>query len=89
MSDFELLVAESAIEEIENLPEASQSAVEEAIDRLVTNPISAGMRLKGVGSKNRSLYTMRVGQNRVMYSVDQDLNRVTVVKIASRQGLGV
>lgn len=84
MSNFEILLAESAIQELENLPEFAQGAVEDAIHRLITNPVKSGTRLKGVGSKERPLYAMRVGQSRVIYSVDRNLNTVTVVKVASR-----
>ena len=84
MNDFEILLAESAIQEIENLPEFAQGAVEAAIHRLITNPVKSGSRLKGVGSKDRPLYDMGVGQSRVIYSVDRDLNTVTIVKVASR-----
>ena len=84
MSNFQLFLANLAIEEMERLPDVSQGAVEEAMDRLVTSPIKVGTRLKGVGSKNRPLYAMEVGAHRVIYSVDRNSHRVTVVKIASR-----
>ena len=84
MNNFEILLADSAIQEIESLPEFSQGAVDDAIHRLITHPVKFGTRLKGVGSKNRPLYTMGVGQSRVIYSVDQDLNTVTILKVASR-----
>ena len=84
MNDYELLLADSAIQEIESLPELAQGAVDDAIHRLITHPVKFGTRLKGVGSKNRPLFAMIVGQSRVIYSVDRDLNTVTILKVASR-----
>ena len=84
MNNFEILLADSAIQEIESLPEFSQGAVDDAIHRLITHPVKIGTRLKGVGSKNRPLFAMRVGQSRVIYSVDRELNTVTILKVASR-----
>ena len=84
MNDFEISLADAAIQEIESLPEFSQGAVDDAIYRLVTHPTKFGTRLKGVGSKNRPLFSMRVGQSRVIYSVDRELNTVTILKVASR-----
>ena len=84
MSNFELLLAESAIEEMEQLPYAAQLVVERAIDQLGRNPTRAGTRLKGVGSSDRPLYATRVGRYRVIYSVDRGLHTVTVVKITPR-----
>ena len=84
MNDFEMLLAEPSIQEIENLPELAQSAVDDSIHRLTSNPVKCGIHLKGVGSKNRPLLAMRVGQSRVIDSVNQDLNTVTEVKVRSR-----
>ena len=84
MNDFEILLAEPALQEIENLPELVQRAVDDSIYRLTSNPVKFETRLKGVGSENRPLFAMRVAQSRVIYSVDRDLNTVSVVKVASR-----
>ena len=84
MNDYALLLADSAIQEIESLPEFAQGAVDDSIHRLITHPVKFGTRLKGVGSKNRPLFAMIVGQSRVIYSVDRDLNTVTILKVASR-----
>ena len=51
MNDFEMLLAEPSIQEIENLPELAQSAVDDSIYRLTSNPVKFGARLKGVGAK--------------------------------------
>ena len=70
----------SAEREFDRLPRVVRERLRSRIDRLVENPKPPGSR-KLTGS---SLYRIRVGDYRVIYSVDEDEQVVVVTRVRHR-----
>jgi mRNA-degrading endonuclease RelE of RelBE toxin-antitoxin system len=80
---YELVVAPSARRQLaEQLPEAvAAAAFEFIVGPLLDNPLRVGKRLRPPLNDH---YSARRGTYRVIYRVDQQLHRVTVVGVFAR-----
>ena len=81
MASYRLLIKRSAAKELEELPLQARRRVASRIDALGTLPRPPGVeKLSG-----REKYRIRQGDYRVLYSIDDDTQTVTVVKIGHRR----
>lgn len=77
------LLSNKADKAISKFPLRIQNKIDEAFDKLKTNPL-AGAKLGGeLGGK----YKFRIGDYRIIYKFDSKESKVEVVKIEHRQGV--
>lgn len=82
MSDYLLIVARSAQKELDSLPLEISSRICARIDALATDPRPFGC-LKLKGEKNS--WRIRVGDYRVIYSIDDDNGTIDISKVRHRR----
>jgi mRNA interferase RelE/StbE len=81
VTDYAIIFARSARKELEKLKDPLLSRVLERIEKLVNQPRPAGCRkLQGA----EDLWRIRVGEHRVLYSVDDDRTIVDIIAIRHR-----
>lgn len=80
---FEIRLAASARRDLNELPEAVAAAVIE----FIFGPLAAAPHQVGKPLRNELVgrYSARRGQYRIIYSIDDSLVLVTVIKIAHRR----
>ena len=81
MASYKLLIKRSAAKELEALPPKVRRRVASKIEALATTPRPHGTeKLSG-----QDKYRIRQGDHRVLYSIDDGAQTVTVVKIGHRR----
>ncbi len=81
MASYRLLIKRSAAKELEGLPPKVRRRVAGKIATLATTPRPQGVeKLSG-----QEKYRIRQGDYRVLYSIDDGTQTVTVVKIGHRR----
>ena len=79
---YEIIIKPSAEKAFGKLPNALQVRILEALEQLSVNPRPSGVKkLKSAFN----IYRIRVGEYRVIYSINDTVLIVTVVKIAHRK----
>ena len=79
---YEIIIKPSAEKAFGKLPNALQVKILEALEQLSVNPRPSGVKkLKSAFN----IYRIRVGEYRVIYSINDTVLIVTVVKIAHRK----
>ena len=81
MADYKIVFARSARKELENLEDRLAIRILNRIEKLGAEPRPGGVR-KLRGSTN--LWRLRVGDYRIVYSVDDDGRLVDVVAVRHR-----
>ncbi|HLH72825.1 MAG TPA: type II toxin-antitoxin system RelE/ParE family toxin [Chloroflexota bacterium] len=80
--NYDLRITRSADRSLAKLPRTVQERIDLAIDQLATDPRPEGsQRLTGT----EPIYRIRVGDYRVLYTVDDTDKIVTVVRIGHRR----
>jgi mRNA interferase RelE/StbE len=82
MPDYSVTFARSARRELERLPSSIGRRIFDRIEALTKAPRPPGV-IKLQGSKN--LWRMRVGDYRVIYSIDDDARAVDISAIRHRR----
>jgi mRNA interferase RelE/StbE len=82
MADYAISVARSAEKEIANLPGKVLARVKEVIDALSSKPRPIGCK-KLAQSRNR--WRLRVGDYRVIYTIDDRSRRVDIERVRHRR----
>ena len=80
MASYELLIAKSAAHELEALPKKDRQRVATKIQTLATDPRPHGSE-KLTGYEH---YRIRQGNYRIVYSIDDPAQKVTIIRIAHR-----
>ncbi len=81
MREYALVFARSARKELESLPARVVRRVVPRIESLVTNPRPDGCK-KLTGTKN--LWRIRVGDYRVIYSIEDEVLTIEVISVRHR-----
>lgn len=81
---YRILFTPSAARALEALPQADRTRLGRRIDALSTNPRPVGVK-KLVGHDN--LYRLRSGPYRVIYTIEDRVVTVTVVRIGHRRDI--
>ena len=81
---YEVVFKKSAAKEFQALPQKIQQKILEAVHLLSLNPYSELLqikKLKGVAS----LYRVRIADYRMIYSIENNLLKIIVVRVAHRK----
>jgi mRNA interferase RelE/StbE len=82
MSNYNLSFKSSAAKEFRKLSPPVKQRIADAIERLIVNPRESGVvKLKG----DDNLYRFRVGDYRIVYEIDDLINKITVRRIRHRR----
>jgi mRNA interferase RelE/StbE len=79
---YTIQITSSAAKELRRLERQTQKKMISAIDGLKTDPRPEGVR-KLVGAEN--LWRIRVGDYRIIYSIEDDVVLVTVIRVRHRR----
>lgn len=83
MESFNIVFRKSAARQLRKFGPDIIKRISERIDQLEENPFPQGIeRIRG--SRNPPLYRIRVGDYRVLYTVDASTNTVTIFGIGHR-----
>ncbi len=80
MADFELIITPRVYKEADGIPKAQYKKIDQAILKLPMNPFPPNCK-KLAGSRNG--YRLRVGDYRVLYSIEKNL--ITVYHVSHRK----
>ncbi len=79
---YQIVIARAALRSLESLPLASRARIVSKIDTLADNPRPHGVE-KLTGEEDQ--YRVRVGNFRVIYTIQDGRLIVTVVRVADRR----
>jgi len=80
---YSISIKPSALKELSKLPKATVRRAEKAIDALAEDPRPDGVKkLKG---SDEDLYRIRVGDYRIIYSIEDEIKIVDIRKIGHRK----
>jgi len=80
---YEIRGAEEARENFKSLPLRIQVRVQDVFDRLTRWPNVSGV--KPLRGSLKGMYRIRTGDWRVIFAVDEEAKRVTVIRIKNRR----
>ena len=82
MKMYHITFAASAVKELSSLPKNVQARIEKTVDSLMENPRPFGaIKLKG----EKGVYRIRVGDYRVIYSIDDNNYKIDVSVVRNRK----
>lgn len=82
---YSVSLRRSALKELQSLPKTAVQKVGGAIDKLAENPRPDGVKkLKG---SEEDLYRIRVGDFRIVYSIEDEIKIVDIRKIGHRKDI--
>lgn len=81
MANYSVRITKSAAKELEDLPRQDRLRIIEKIRLLATNPRPHGSEKLSGDEK----YRIRQGNYRILYTIDDQIVTVTVVKIGNRR----
>ncbi len=80
---YEVIVTNTARKQILSLPQRISSRISAAIDGLKANPRPKGSKkLEGVDG-----YRIRIGDYRIIYTIEEIVKIVTIVKVGHRRDI--
>jgi mRNA interferase RelE/StbE len=82
MGKYAVIVARSAYKELDSLPPEIIERILPRIEQLANAPRPSGCRKL---SGERNLWRLRIGEYRVIYSVDDDLRTVDISAVRHRR----
>lgn len=83
-SPYEIVFKKSALKEFQSLPRQVQIRVLDACQLLAINPYTDLLSIKKLRASD-SLYRLRLGDYRIVYSVEGKVLKVIVIKIGHRR----
>jgi mRNA interferase RelE/StbE len=82
---YKIQLKRSAVKELERLPKNAIKHISEAIDSLSVNPRPEGCKkLKGI---KEELWRIRVGDYRIIYSIEDVLKIIEIRRIGHRKDI--
>lgn len=81
---YEVVFKKSAAKELQDLPKNIQRKILDAIQLLALNPYTELLQIKKMKGAD-SLYRARIQDYRVIYSIEKQEIKVTVIKIGHRK----
>lgn len=82
---YSLLLTRSAQKDLEVLPPEVLRRVDQALEALADNPFLPGKVKKLKGNAHPPVYRLRVGDYRVLFTVDPEAKTLTVARIKHRR----
>jgi mRNA interferase RelE/StbE len=82
---YSISIKSSALKELSKLPKATVKKAEKAIDGLAHNPRPDGV--KKLKASEEDLYRIRIGDYRIIYSIEDEIKIVDILKIGHRKDI--
>ena len=84
LKNYEIVFKKSAVKELNVLPQRIQQKILDAIQLLSLNPYTEILQIKKMKSSD-SLYRVRIQDYRVIYLVENQIIKITIIKIGHRK----
>jgi mRNA interferase RelE/StbE len=81
---YEIIFKKSAVKELHALPQRIQQKILDAIQLLSLNPYTELLQIKKMKGAD-SLYRIRIQDHRVIYVIENQLIKITIIKIGHRK----
>ena len=81
---FEVVFKKSALKELQSIPAKVQQKVLDAVQLLALNPYTELLQIKKMKGSD-SLYRFRISDYRVVYSIENQLIKVIIIKVGHRK----
>ena len=82
---YKIIISESALKQLHRFPKPIVKKIQISVDKLTENPRPLGVKkLKG---NEEDLYRIRVGDYRVVYSIDDGIKIIDIRKIGHRNDI--
>lgn len=81
---YEVVFKKSALKELQGLPNRFQQKILDAVQLLSLNPYTELLQIKKMKGVE-SLYRFRINDYRVVYLIENNLIKVTIIKIGHRK----
>ena len=82
---FSIIISESALKQLAKLPKNAVKKIESSISELASNPRPVGV--KKLKDSREDLYRIRVGDYRVVYSIEDKIQVVDIRQIGHRKDI--
>ncbi len=83
---YEVVFKKSAVKELQSLPQKVQQKILDAVRLLSLNPYTELLQIKKLKGAD-SLYRIRVQDYRVIYFLENEVIKITVIKIGHRKDI--
>ncbi|OYZ13535.1 MAG: hypothetical protein B7Y39_17440 [Bdellovibrio sp. 28-41-41] len=81
---YEIVFKKSAAKELQALPQKIQQKILDAVQLLSLNPYTELLQIKKMNGAD-SLYRVRIQDYRIIYLIENQLIKVTIIKIGHRK----
>lgn len=81
---YEIVFKKSAAKELQSLPQKIQQKILDAVQLLSLNPYTELLQIKKMRGTD-SLYRVRIQDYRVIYLIENQIIKVTIIKIGHRK----
>jgi mRNA interferase RelE/StbE len=82
--NYEVVFKKSAFKELQSLPQKVQQKILDAVQLLSLNPYTELLQIKKMKGAE-SLYRIRIQDYRVIYLIENQIIKVTIIKIGHRK----
>ena len=82
---YTITINPSALKELSKLPKVTIKKAEKAIDSLANNPRPIGV--KKLKDTKEDLYRVRVGDYRIIYSIEDEIKIIDILRIGHRKDI--
>ena len=80
---YKVVFKKSAVKELEKVPEKTRKKILDAVQLLALNPRTELLQIKKLKGAE-SLYRFRIGDYRVIYTFEDRILKITLIKIGHR-----
>ena len=81
---YDVVFKKSAVKEFQSLPQKIQQKILDAVQLLSLNPYTELLQIKKMKGAD-SLYRVRIQDYRVIYLIENQIIKVTIIKIGHRK----
>lgn len=81
---FEVVFKKSAVKELQGMPQRIQQKILDAVQLLALNPYTELLQIKKMKGAD-SLYRVRIQDYRIIYLIEKQVIKITIVKIGHRK----
>lgn len=81
---YVVVFKKTALKELQNLPNKIQQKILDAVQLLALNPNTELLQIKKMKGAD-SLYRFRINDYRVVYLIENNLIKITIIKIGNRK----
>lgn len=81
---YEIVFKKSAVKELQGLPQKIQQKILDAVQLLSLSPYTELLQIKKMKGAD-SLYRLRIEDYRVIYLIENQIIKVTIIKIGHRK----